>query len=152
MNKFPPSMKMYSMKYMHPSSDTKIIAGNINLALDPDKDKLGGNVELHKASRQIVLGYMENYDLMDIWQNMHPEKKQFIFFKIRPLKIFSHLDFFLVSSDLIGLTKECSIFPGFKTDHSSVEFSFNIRHNSKGMGYWRFDKTLLHDSTICSQG
>ena len=53
----------------------------------------------------------------------------------------------LISSDLIGLTKECSIIPGFKTDHSSVEFSFNIRHNSKGTGYWRFDKTLLHDST-----
>ena len=90
---------------------------------------------------------MENYDLMDIWQNMHPEEKQFTFFEIRPQKVFSHLDFFLVSSDLIGLTKECSIIPGFKTDHSSVEFSFNIRHNSKGTGYWRFDKTLLHDST-----
>ena len=90
---------------------------------------------------------MENYDLTDIWQNMHPQEKQFTFFQIRPQKVFSCLDFFLVSSDLIGLTKECSIIPGFKTDHSSVEFSFNIRHNSKGTGYWRFDKTLLHDST-----
>ena len=78
---------------------------------------------------------------------MHPEEKQFTFFKIRPQKVFSRLDFFLISGDLIGLTKECSIIPGFKTDHSSVEFSFNIRHNSKGTGYWRFDKTLLHDST-----
>ena len=77
---------------------------------------------------------------------MHPEEKQFTFFKIRPQKLFSHLDFFLVSSDLIGLTKECSIIPGLKTDHSSVEFSFNIRHNSKDTGYWRFEK-LLHDST-----
>ena len=78
---------------------------------------------------------------------MHPEEKQFTFFKIRPQKVFSCLDFFIVSSDLIGLTKECSIIPGFKTDHSSVEFSFNIRHNSMGPGYWRFNKTLLHDST-----
>ena len=78
---------------------------------------------------------------------MHPEEKQFSFFKIRPKKVFSHLDFFLVSSDLIGLTKECSIIPGFKTYHASVEFSFNIRCNSEGTGYWRFDKTLLHDST-----
>ena len=32
--------------------DTKIIAGDFNLVLDPDKDKQGGNVESHKASRQ----------------------------------------------------------------------------------------------------
>ena len=32
--------------------DTNIIAGNFNFVLDPDKDKLGGNTELHKASRQ----------------------------------------------------------------------------------------------------
>ena len=113
---------VFSEIYASPN-DTKIIAGDFNLVLDPDKDKLGGNVELHKASRQIVLNNMENYDLMDIWQNMHPEEKQFTFFKIRPPKVFSCLDFFLVSSDLIGLTKECSIIPGFKTDHSSVEFS-----------------------------
>ena len=78
---------------------------------------------------------------------MDQEEKQFFFFKIRPQKVFSHLNFFLVSSDLIGLTKDCPIIPGFKTDHSSVKFSFNIRLNSKGTEYWRFDKTLLHNST-----
>ena len=34
-----------------------------------------------------------------------------------------------------------------KTGHLSFEFSVNIKDNSKGTGYWRFDKTLLHDST-----
>ena len=57
---------------------------------------------------------MENYDLTDIWRNMHPEEKQFTFFKIRPQKVFSHLDFFLISGDLIGLTKR-----GF--NHSRIQ-------------------------------
>ena len=67
MNKPPISMSIYSVKYMHHPNDTKIIAGDFNLVLDPDKDKLGGNVEFHKASRQIVLNNIENYDLTDIW-------------------------------------------------------------------------------------
>ena len=61
----------------------------MNLVLDPDKDKLGGNVEFHKASRQIVLNNMENYDLTDIWRNMHPEEKQLPFSKLDPKSIFS---------------------------------------------------------------
>ena len=90
---------------------------------------------------------MENHDLTDIWQNIHPEEKQFTFVKSRLQKVFSHLYFLLLSFDLIGLTKECSIIPAFKTDHLNVEFSFHLRDNSKGTGYWRFDKPVLHDST-----
>ena len=33
------------------------------MVLEPDKDKLGGNAELHKASRQIVLNNLENHEL-----------------------------------------------------------------------------------------
>ena len=47
---------------------------------------------------------------------------------------------------MIGLTKSSTIIPHFKTDHSSVEFTFNIEGKAKGPGYWRFDKTLLCDT------
>ena len=56
------------------------------------------------------------------------------------------LDYFLISDDLIGLTKGSTIIPGFKTDHSSVEFTFNFKGNAKQPGYWRFDKSLLYDT------
>ena len=40
------------------------------------------------------------------------------------------------------MTKSSTIILVFKTDHSSVEYTFNIEVNAKGPGCWRFDKTL----------
>ena len=42
--------------------------------------------------------------------------------------------------------KAVQLFQVFKTDHSSVEFTFNIEGKAKGPGYCRFDKTLLYDT------
>ena len=127
-------------------NDTNIIAGDFNLVLDPDKDKLGGNVELHKASRQIALNNMENYYLIYIWWNMHPEGKHLPFSKLDPKNYF--LPGFLPSIKWSHWINK-RVF-----NHSRIQnwpfkcwIPFNIRHNSKGTGYWRFDKTLLHDST-----
>ena len=118
---------------------TKIMAGDFN-------DKMGGNPELHKMPRNIILNNIENFNLTNIWHHLHPQEKQFTYFKLKPKKVFSWLDYFLISDDLIGLTKSSTIIPGFKTDHSSVEFTFNIEGKAKGPGCWRFDKTLLYDT------
>ena len=124
---------------------TKIMAGDFNVVLNTEIDKLGGNPELHQMPRNIILNNIENFNLTDIWHHLHPQEKQFTYFKLKPQKVFSRLDYFLISDDLIGLTKSSTIIPGFKTDHSSVEFTFNIEGKAKGPGYWRFDKTLLYD-------
>ena len=73
--------------YVSPN-DIKMIAGDLNLVLDPDKDKVGGNVELHKASRQIILKNMENYDLMDMWPFCIQKKNNLPFSKLDPKKYF----------------------------------------------------------------
>ena len=45
------------------------MAIDLNLILDQDKDKVGGNAELHETSRQLVLSNMQNHDLTEIWLN-----------------------------------------------------------------------------------
>ena len=107
-------------------SKTKIIAGDFNVVLNTDNDKLGGKEELHHIPRNIIPNNIENFILTDIWHHLHPQEKQFTYFKLKPQKTFSKLDYFLISDDLIGLTISSIIVPGFKTDHSSVEFTFNI--------------------------
>ena len=67
--------------------------------------------------RNIILNNIENFNLTDIWRHLHPQEKQFTYFKLKPKKVFSRLDYFLISDDLIGLTKSSTIIPGFKTDH-----------------------------------
>ena len=68
---------------------------------------------------------MENLFHIYIWQATHSEEKTIIFFKIRFQKAFSQLNFFLVLTELSVLTE------GFKTGHSSLELSFNIKDNFK---------------------
>ena len=114
--------------------------------LNTDNDKLGGNPELHQMARNIILNNIQNFNLTDIWHHLHSQEKQFIYFKLKPKKVFSWLDYFSISNDLIGLTKSSTIIPGFKTDHSSVEFTFNIEGKARGPGYYRFDKTSLYDT------
>ena len=75
-----------------------------------------------------------------------PTRKTVYIFQAKTPKSFSQLDYFLISDDLIGLTKSSTIISGFKTDHSSVEFTCNIEGKAKGPGYWRFDKMLLYDT------
>ena len=124
---------------------TKIMVGDFNVVLNTENDKWGGNPELHQMPRNIILNIIENFNLTDIWCHLHPPRKTVSIFQAKTQKIFSRLVYFLISDDLIGLTKSSTIIPGFKTDHSSVEFTFNIEGKAKVPGYWRFDKTLLYD-------
>ena len=73
--------------------------------------------------RNIILNIIENFNSTDIWHHLHPQKKPVYIFLAKTQKGYSWLDYFLISDDLIGLTKSSTIIPGFKTDHSSAEFT-----------------------------
>ena len=111
---------------------TKIIAEDFNVAINTGNDKFGENAELCQMVRNIILNNIENFSLTDIWHNLHPQEKQFTYFKLNP-KCFSSLDYFLISNDLIGWTKSSTITTGLKTDYSNVEFIFNIEGHVKGL-------------------
>ena len=67
---------------------TKIMAGDFNVVLNTENDKLGGNPELHQIPRNIILNNIENFNLTDIWHHLHPQEKQFTYFKLKPKKFF----------------------------------------------------------------
>ena len=49
---------------------TKSIVGDF--VLNTDNDKFGGNAELHQMPRNIILNYIENLNLTEIWHHLHP--------------------------------------------------------------------------------
>ena len=111
---------------------TKIIPRDINVVLNADNDKLGGNSELHQMPRNIILNNIENFNLTNIWCHLHPQYKQFMYLKLKPQKGFSWLDYFLISDDLISLIESSTIISGFKTDHSVLNLHFTLRARLKG--------------------
>ena len=56
---------------------TKIIAGDFNMILKTDNDKLGGISELLQI--HIILNNIANFNLTDIWCHLHPQEKQFTY-------------------------------------------------------------------------
>ena len=74
-----------------------IIGGDFNCALNPDFDRNGNQVSSHNQSRKIILNFMEELGLCDVWRERNPDKREFSCYSTTH-KTFSRLDFFLFST------------------------------------------------------
>ena len=63
----------------------------------------------------------------------------------------SRLDYFLISTQIGNQISNCMIRPGFKSDHSLIQITFDILSSQKrGKSYWKFNNNLLFDKTYVS--
>ena len=60
------------------------------MVLNTDNDKFGGNAELHQMPRNIILNNIERFNLTDVLHHLHPQEKQFTYFKLNSQKVFFH--------------------------------------------------------------
>ena len=121
-----------------------IAGGDFNLVLDIEKDKKGGNAKTHTRSREQLITIMQNLDLNNVWRERNPDGSRFTWRKRKP-EIHCRLDFFLISSSLLGNVTNANILPGFKTDHSMVSIHLKTNQNPRGPGFWKFNTSLLSD-------
>ena len=63
----------------------------------------------------------------------------------------SRLDYFLVNNIILEQTVSCNIKPGYRSDHSLVEWCLTINSQPKGPGTWKFNNSLLRDEEYCNQ-
>lgn len=84
-------------------NDNRIVGGDINLVLHFDKDKSGGRFSTHKQARDVLINWMEGFDMVDVWRAQHKNLGQYTFYTTHPSEIACRLDFFLVSfGQLLG--------------------------------------------------
>lgn len=57
-----------------------IVGGDFNITLNSELDKKGGNCEQHSAYRENLKGFMDTYDMVDIWRNQHHDVSLFTYF------------------------------------------------------------------------
>ena len=121
-----------------------IIGGDYNLALDPKLDCT--TRESHKQSRAMLLDIIEQKQLVDVWRNRNPLKREFTWFRQQS---YSRLDYFLVTGDINNSIEDAKILHGFKSDHSSVSITVNTSlKERRGPGMWRFSVKYLKDATF----
>ena len=124
-----------------------IIAGDWNFVLNLDLDKKGGLPQTNHNSRDVILAWMEESDVVDIWRYNHPGDFKFTWKRTRPPPgIFCRLDFILVSFGIIDKIESTDIIPGFRSDHSAISISLLTLMHAKGPGYWKLNCSYLNDT------
>ena len=120
-----------------------IIAGDFNFVFDLKKDKLNGNPTTNFKCRKVIMKWMEEANLQDIWRIKNPHKRQYTWCSNHKPPIMCRLDFFLVSTNINGYYKNCDIVPGYKSDHSCITLNLQVNEETRGRGFWKFNSELL---------
>ncbi len=128
------------------SNDHRIAGGDFNCILNKHLDKKGGMQDhANVKARKVLLEYMDNTSMVDIWRMHHDNDKHFTYYSLSPEKIFTRLDFFLISLGLTTNVTKSSIYPKFLSDHCAVSIKILISNNTRGKGYWKLNCSLLND-------
>ena len=93
---------------------------------------------------QALKDQIQQYNLIDIWRDLHPDKRIFTWQKFNENKQ-SRLDYFLISASLLPFVQSANISPSFCSDHSSIELEIDFSKFVRGKGFWKFNTSLLRD-------
>ena len=102
-----------------------IIGGDFNTCLDPAIDKDGGlHEKVSEYSKQII-ELNDEFNLIDIWRISNPDTRRYTWRGLtRQGRVFSRLDFWLISAHMIYDLIKTDISPSIKTDHSIITLTF----------------------------
>ena len=124
-----------------------LVGGDMNLILEPDKDRKGGNFnrsKTYESVKEVFYYILNEWNLCDIWRRRNPEIKRFTWRQKTP-PIHSRLDMWLVSNFIQDFCTEIDIWPSVRSDHSAVIMSLQDIDVSKGSGLWKFNNSFLQD-------
>ena len=125
-------------------TDHVILCGDFNFVMDQDRDTLNYLEEHNKRAKETFKRFVVRKQLMDVWRLMNPDKKQFTWTKLTPLKQ-SRLDMIFVDAECFESALHCDILPGYRPDHERVCISLKNTSQDRGPGLWKFNNALLKE-------
>ena len=120
-----------------------MIGGDFNTVLDTKIDKKNGRSDTHKKCREKIQNIMAIFNLIDVWRVQHPETAKFTWHSNTRPPIFSRLDYFFISENILNSVNKTEIKAGFKSDHSIVTMTLSITNISRGPGTFKLNNSLL---------
>ena len=112
-------------------ADYNILCGDFNVALDNKIDTFNHRHVNNPRARQGIFDLMRQYDLSDIYRDLHPDTKRFTWKRRNPVKQ-ARLDLFLASSNILDITNTCEIRASYRSDHSTIELEMKINKFLQG--------------------
>ena len=94
-------------------------------------------------ARDFFLEIMLEWDLsVDCWLEEHYKWKKIYLVKKDTFKT-SRLDFLLISGPLFTSPDDSRISPGYRSDHSLISITVDIKKSAKGHSYWKFNNSFM---------
>uniref|UniRef100_A0A8C5QV12 exodeoxyribonuclease III n=1 Tax=Leptobrachium leishanense TaxID=445787 RepID=A0A8C5QV12_9ANUR len=116
-------------------SGTLVICGDLNMGLDPLKDRSSTvTCRQHGTSSQRFRQLLNRYNLYDAWRLLHPTERDYTF-RSRVHNSYSRIDYFLIAGSALPYTIDCTILPLTWSDHSRVILTLAICITKTGPTY-----------------
>ena len=120
-----------------------IIGGDFNTFLDADKDRKNGLKDSHKNIRKKLNTIINTNSLIDIWRVQHPNTNKYTWHSNTRPVIFSRLDYFLITNNLVNFVNKSEIKSGYNTDHSIITLNIDFVKIDKGPGVFKINNSIL---------
>ena len=127
-------------------NDEVIMFGDRNFVLNPELDTENYVHANNPNARRIILNYMEEESLLDVWRIMNGNCKKFTWRRLNTVRTQARLDYFLVSESLPHYVTEADFIAGYRTDHNDTILKLKLIENIRGKGYWKFNNFILKDN------
>ena len=121
-----------------------IIDGDMNCSLTEIDRK--GSICNNDKSANWLNSHLENGNYVDLWRYFYPEINGYTYHRSRPRLMFSRLDYWFISEAFVQFIDKVELIPGFKTDHTIVQFICVFELFKRGPGYWKLNSSLLLDT------
>ena len=122
---------------------THILGGDWNITLNPSLDRFGNSKDYNAKSRQVLLSWMDENKLIDIWRKKNPTTRRYTLIRKKPHPHGSRLDYFLISESLYNNTIKTSIGPKILSDHAPANLNIKMADNPRGNGYFKLNTSHL---------
>lgn len=129
-----------------------IVCGDFNSVFNPSKDKLSqARLSPRSSDTATLQNFLSDLNLIDVYRQRHPDTAGYTWTRVNP-PVACRLDMFLISSVLEHQAREIEITPAVLSDHCSVFLRMQFPSTqSRGRGYWKFNKCLLSEARFRRQ-
>ena len=115
--------------------DKLIVVGDFNTVINVHLDRNINSKHNNDKSTKKLHELMEEMMLTDVWRDRNPEIRRYSWYRMKPVKTASRLDYALVSTGLSGIIHDTFYLNGVRTDHSAFFIGLEFNHVERGRGF-----------------
>uniref|UniRef100_A0A669DNA9 Reverse transcriptase domain-containing protein n=1 Tax=Oreochromis niloticus TaxID=8128 RepID=A0A669DNA9_ORENI len=124
-----------------------ILAGDFNCTLNPSIDKSSHLDKSHSQSRETILQFAKELNLMDIWRDRNPGVSTYSCYSSTH-KSYSRIDYFLISASLSYKVNGCDYGSVLISDHAPASLVYLDPGLVRDPPKWKFQQKWIKDKDL----